>query len=72
MARAPHDRLLTLLAPPEARWRERLRTDPLRTLGFILGDPSMRLDFVSRVLRRHGQAPVANPEPELYAVSSWA
>jgi hypothetical protein len=72
MARAPHDRLLTLLSPPESRWRERLRKDPLRTLAFVLGDPSMRLDIFSRVLRKRRPAPVASPEPELYAVTSWA
>ncbi len=71
MARAPHDRLLALLSPPEPRWRQRLQKDPLRTLRFVVGDPSMRLALGSR-LRRHAPASPEGAEPGLYTVTDWA
>ncbi|MBV9174936.1 MAG: MBL fold metallo-hydrolase, partial [Chloroflexi bacterium] len=52
MARAPHERLLNVLAPAQPRWRQRLRKTPLRTLGFVVGDPGMRLDLFSRLGQR--------------------
>jgi hypothetical protein len=70
MASAPHDRLIGLLAPPQPRWRQRLRKAPLRTAGFVLGDPSMRL-ALARGLRRRAQRGAAD-EPELYAIRDWA
>jgi hypothetical protein len=70
MASAPHDRLLAMLAPPQPRWRERLRTAPLRTAGFLLGDPSMRLGVFDD-LRRRAQW-TAPDEPALYRIDDWA
>jgi hypothetical protein len=70
MARAPHEQLLNALAPSPPRWRERLRKAPLRTLGFILGDPGMRLDVFSRL--RHRVGGVAADEPALYEISDWS
>lgn len=70
MARAPHEQLLNLLAPPQPRWRERLRKAPLRTLGFVLGDPSMRYEVYGTLARR--AAGGAAPEPALYQIGDWA
>ena len=70
MGRAPHDRLLTLLSPAEPRWRQRVQTDPLRTLRFVLGDPSMRLALGSRW--RRGAVSSEDTEPGLYTVTDWA
>jgi len=70
MARAPHERLLNLLAPPSPRWRQRLRRAPLRTLGFVVGDPSMRYALLGALRRRTGrQTP---DEPTLYGIDDWA
>jgi hypothetical protein len=70
MARAPHERLLNLLAPARPRWRQRLRTAPLRTLGFVVGDPGMRLDLFDRLRHRVGAR--AAQEPALYEITDWA
>jgi hypothetical protein len=66
---ADNEPLLSLLAPPQPRWRERLRKDPLRTLGFIVGDPSMRFELASHVpgIRRGA----AQTEPGLYQMRDW-
>jgi hypothetical protein len=48
---APHDRLLQLLTPPQPRWRQHLRERPLRTLHYLVGDPSMRYAAARRLLR---------------------
>jgi hypothetical protein len=71
MARAPHERLLNLLAPPPPRWRRRLRQAPLRTLGFAIGDPSMRYELFGALRRRAARATAA-PEPALYQITDWA
>jgi hypothetical protein len=70
MARAPHERVLNLLAPPPTRWRQRLRQAPLRTLGFVLGDPSMRYELLG-ALRRRASGQAAG-EPTLYGLGDWA
>jgi hypothetical protein len=74
MARAPHERLLNLLAPPSPRWRQRLRRAPLRTLGFAVGDPSMRYALLGalrqRARRRAGGR--TTDEPTLYGIGDWA
>jgi hypothetical protein len=73
LAGNPQDRLLDLLAPPRPRWRERLRQDPLRTIGFMVGDASMRHDFRRRMARRLGiSSPPRATEPGLYAIGDWA
>jgi Beta-lactamase superfamily domain len=64
MTSAPQDRLIALLAPAQ-----------LRTLSFIVGDPSMRLPM-ARALRR-GRRSATPPgrerlEPGLYAIRDWA
>jgi Beta-lactamase superfamily domain len=70
MARAPHERLLNLLAPPPPRWRERLRQAPSRTLGFLIGDAGMRLDLATRL--RHRAQRQSAEEPALYQITDWA
>jgi hypothetical protein len=69
-----HDRLLDLLAPRRPRWRELFRAHPLRTLGFALGDASMRHDASQRLRQRLGiqMPPKAVSEPALYAIGDWA
>jgi len=72
MQRGQHERLLALLAPPQPRWRHHFRKHPLRTLGFVVGDPSMRYALAGRLLeRRRRRRPVA-PEPGLYELGDWA
>jgi hypothetical protein len=65
-----HERLLNLLAPPELRWRQRLRDQPGRTLGFILGDASMRHAWRSRLGLAHRVAPSV-ADPSLYGIRDW-
>jgi hypothetical protein len=68
---AANEPLLDLLSPQRPRWRHRIRKHPLRTLGFMLGDPSMRHALASRWLRKRGGARPAG-EPGLYEVRDWA
>ena len=74
LANNPQDRLLGLLAPPAPRWRQRLRGDPARVLGFVVGDASMRHDLKQAMVRRLGARPRrrTSAEPELYAIRDWA
>ena len=74
MARAPHERVLNLLAPPSPRWRQRLRRAPLRTLGFVVGDPSMRYALLGALRHRATRGASARPtdEPTLYGIGDWA
>jgi hypothetical protein len=51
LASSPHDRLLHLLSPIQPRWRQHLRERPLRTLRYLVGDPSMRYAAARRFLR---------------------
>jgi hypothetical protein len=67
----PHERLLDLLAPTPPRWRQRLRQHPVRTLGFVLRDPSM-VYALRQKLRRSRATARADAEPRLYAIGDWA
>ena len=51
LAAAPHDRILQLLSPSQPRWRQHLRERPLRTVRYLLGDPSMRYAAARRFVR---------------------
>ncbi len=65
----PHERLLNLLSRQQPRWRERLRHDPARTLGFVVGDPSIRYEFKSRLgLSTFKKDRAA---PALYGIGDW-
>ena len=75
MAGSPHDQLVDLLAPTPARWRQRIRRAPSRTLSFMLRDPSIRLEWGNRLRTRLGlPARRAAPadEPRLYDIGDWA
>jgi hypothetical protein len=66
----PHERLLNLLSPPRPRWRERLRKHPARTLGFLVGDASIRYELKSRLgLKR--TVPTPHARPALYGIGDW-
>jgi beta-lactamase family protein len=69
LADAPHDRILQVLSPIQPRWRQHLRERLLRTLRYLIGDPSMRYAFSRRLLRRRrGQA---QHEPAPYDIRDW-
>jgi hypothetical protein len=68
LAAAPHDRFLQLLSPSQPRWRQHLRERPLRTLRYLVGDPSMRYAAARRVLL--SKAPVV-PERAPYDIRDW-
>lgn len=68
LAAAPHDRILQLLSPRQPRWRQHLRERPLRTLRYLLGDPSMRYAAVHRLLHSR-RSQVAAREP--YDLRDW-
>jgi beta-lactamase family protein len=68
LASAPHDKLLNLLSPVQPRWRQHLRERPLRTLRYLLGDPSMRYAVARRVLRHKSEAPA---ERAPYDLRDW-
>jgi hypothetical protein len=66
---SPHDRLLQLLTPAQPRWRQHLRERPLRTLRYLVGDPSMRYAAARRVLRT--SKPSAALERAPYDLRDW-
>jgi hypothetical protein len=68
---APHDRVLQLLAPLQPRWRQHLREQPLRTMRFLIGDPSMRYAAARGVLRRGRAVDRVHAEPAPYEMSDW-
>ena len=68
---APHDRLLQLLAPTQARWRQHLRERPLRAARFVLGDPSMRYAAANRLFHLSSNAHEVRPGPAPYDISDW-
>jgi Beta-lactamase superfamily domain len=68
LAGAPHERLLQLLAPAQPRWRQHLRERPLRTLRYLIGDPSMRYALARRSGRPASTRP-ANLAP--YEMRDW-
>ena len=68
LAGSPHDRILQLLSPVQPRWRQHLRDRPLRTLRYLIGDPSMRYAVTRRVLRRTRTLP---NEPAPYDIRDW-
>jgi hypothetical protein len=68
LAGSPHERILQLLAPAQPRWREHLRERPLRTVRYLLGDPSMRYAAGRRLLRRR---PSSQPERAPYDIRDW-
>jgi beta-lactamase family protein len=65
---APHDRILQLLSPRQPRWRQHLRERPLRTLRYLLGDPSMRYAAVRRLRHSTGSRVV---ERAPYDIRDW-
>jgi hypothetical protein len=69
---SPHERLLNLLGYQQPRWRQRLRVAPLRVLGFVRGDLSMRRQL--RVKFGRGQRAVSPraDDPRLYEIGDWA
>jgi hypothetical protein len=68
---SPHERLLQLLAPVQPRWRQHLRQQPLRTMRFLVGDPSMRYAAATALFRMRRPAPQARTEPAPYAMADW-
>jgi hypothetical protein len=68
---SPHERLLQLLAPVQPRWRQHLRQQPLRTMRFLVGDPSMRYAAATALFRMRRPAPPAHTEPAPYAMADW-
>ena len=68
---SPHERLLQLLAPVQPRWRQHLRQQPLRTMRFLVGDPSMRYAAATALFRMRRPAPQAHTEPAPYAMADW-
>jgi hypothetical protein len=68
LSAAPHDRLLQVLTPRQPRWREHLRQRPLRTLRYLLGDPSMRFAAMRRFKRSRR---VAQAERAPYDLKDW-
>jgi hypothetical protein len=71
LAAAPHDRLLQLLSPIQPRWRQHLRERPLRTLRYLVGDPSMRYAAAMRLLRLRRRAAQPAHEPAPYDIRDW-
>jgi glyoxylase-like metal-dependent hydrolase (beta-lactamase superfamily II) len=69
---AKYEQLLSLLAPPQPRWRQRLLEHPVRTLGFVLGDASMRYALASRLFDRLRRRHQTFNEPGLYEIRDWA
>lgn len=68
LASSPHDRLLHVLSPSQPRWRQHLRARPLRTLRYLVGDPSMRYAAARRLLRSRA---LAAPERSPYDIRDW-
>jgi hypothetical protein len=71
LASSPHDRVLNLLAPTQPRWRQRLRTDPRRTLRFLIGDHSMRYAAARRFLSSDDEAAETHKTPAPYDIADW-
>jgi hypothetical protein len=70
LAAAPHERILHLLSPVAPRWRQHLRERPLRTLHYLIGDPSMRYAAARRVLRSSRSA-TTQSERAPYDLRDW-
>jgi hypothetical protein len=70
LAAAPHERILHLLSPVAPRWRQHLRERPLRTLHYLIGDPSMRYAAARRLLRSP-KAKATESERAPYDLRDW-
>jgi hypothetical protein len=71
LACAPHERVLQLLAPVQPRWRQHLRERPVRTMRFLIGDPSMRLAAAKRLLRVGSTTRQVDSGPAPYDIGDW-